>query len=70
MILVYISFQISDQGIPVLEHSVGLNTRGRIDSDGTCKNILKQALNFAKSYVAARDNLSSRFDCFTLKLYK
>ena len=48
------------QGIPVLEHSVGLNTRGG----------MKQVLNFAKRYVSFRDNLSSRFDYFILKLCK
>ena len=35
------------------------------------KHVLKQVLNFAKRYVALLcENLSSRFDCFTLKLCK
>ena len=36
------------QGIPVLEHSAGLNTRGRNDSDD-----LKQVLNFTKKNIAS-----------------
>ena len=54
----------------ILEHSVRLNTRGRNDRDGTSRNVLKQVLNFCKETLqtALHDNVSSRFDCFTLNL--